>query len=489
MAVCSAYSDMLIAPYFQDNMLLQQDAPVTIWGTGAPGQRIDVDFCGEHKSTVVDPGADWALVMTARKADGSVCTLRVNDRTIRNIHIGDVWLAAGQSNMVRPLKGTDTYDLFAKAEDPKFLMYRYQLQVPLFGGYSEEQLTLSNPDDLFEARWQPSTGNEKGQFSGVAWHFGRVLRASLDIPIGVIQVSVGGSSMAEWIRLDTLRSDPRLVRLVENWPDDPMVNAGHRKRLASSFQKIIEAGDYTPYNGSTRFLTEPSMLFDSGIRPLHKVAFKGVIWYQGEANSDRPRDLNSLLPMLVQDWRSFFGQGDFPFYYVQLPSFRRETWPEFREIQRQLSTTIPNSGMVVTIDLGLENNIHPTDKQPIGERLAWLALSESYGKDVAWQSPVPVDSSFSDENLILTYAHYGKGLQFTGERLLGFEVAVCGAEFNFSEAEIVAANQVRLMGIPENVATVRYAYKPYARETSNLFSSNGLPAAPVIVNIQDCGDW
>jgi len=360
------------------------------------------------------------------------------------------------------------------------------MQVPLRGAYTQEQYTRSTTSDMLGMQWSISDGAEKAEFSAVGWHFGRVVREKLGIPVGVIQVAVGGSSMAEWIRLDTLKGDLRLAQLAESWPNDPMVSNGHQARFEENFQELIQAGKYVKYTGPTRHHTEPSVLFDAGIRPLQKVAFKGVIWYQGESNSRRPEDFYVLFPMLVSDWRDFFGQGDFPFYFVQLPSFERETWPEVREIQQQLAATIQNSEMVVTIDLGLEENIHPDDKQPVGERLARLALNESYDTDTAWESPVPISHQAIDGGLLLSYEHVGEGLKSVNQQVPGFEGEDCAGVYHPLQAEIIAKDSIMLTTITGSLKTIRYAYKPYARPIVKLWSSDGLPAAPFAMQVGDC---
>lgn len=478
------YSEVITDGYFQDNMLLQQDRPVVIWGTGEPGEKVDLSLCGERKHAVVDDAGEWELVLSARIAGGEACTLSVNNQEINNIVFGDLWIASGQSNMLRPLLLSDTYGDFADVDDPQLRLLRHDLQVPLKGAYTGEQYALSNVQNLFKAEWQPSEGIGKGKFSAVAWYFGRMLREELDIPIGVIQLAVGGSSMVEWIRLDTMQQNPRLAEMIENWPDDPMVGERRRKRFEANFQEIIDGGTYRKYVGPTRHHMEPSVLFDAGIRPLQKVNFKGFIWYQGEANAPRPEDFNILLPMLVSDWRFFFNQGELPFYYVQLPSYKNEIWPEVREVQRKLATVIPNSDMVVTIDLGLENDIHPTDKKPVGERLARLALSETYGRGIPWQSPVPVAYAFSGEDLLLSYDHYGEGLRSDSIDISGFEAENCVGVISPLKAEIVAEGQIRLIAVPGSLRSVRYAYKPFAKAVVNLWNSHGLPAAPFVFNFR-----
>lgn len=492
LAICfviggSAIADVIVDEYFQDNMLLQRGRPIVIWGIGEPGEEVNLQFCGQGRQVVVGQSGAWEAVLSARVASSEPCTLQVNEHVVNNILIGDLWFASGQSNMVRPLSESDTYDQFADSTDEQFRLLRHQMQVPLVGAYSQEQFQLSNVDDLLTARWQVSSGAEQGAFSAVAWHFGRVLREQLDIPVGVIQVAVGGSGMPEWIRLDTLNSDPRLAEMVEFWPDDPMVPAGRRRRFEGNFQEFIEDGSYRKYQGYSRHHMEPSMLFDAGIRPLRNVNFKGVIWYQGEANAHRPEDFELMFPMLVDDWRRFFEQGEFPFYFVQLPSFNRETWPDVREIQRRLAKAIPNSGMAVTIDLGLENDIHPKDKQPVGERLARIALSETYDLDVGWRSPEPVAFERDEADILLAYKHVGDGLQVKGDEVQGFETEDCAGLVRSVEAELAARNEIRLIGVPASLKTVRYAHKPYARESANVFDSCGLPAVPIVLEIHDCG--
>jgi len=476
----SVQAEIKANKYFQDNMLIQQDMPITVWGTGKHKEKVTVSLCGTTKTTKVNNLDDWEVVLSPKQASNKPCYLTVNDQTFENIVFGELWIAAGQSNIVFKLKQTDTYQEFENYSDSKLRLLRHEMQVPLQGKYKAKHFLKSNENDFFSYQWQPSQAKAKSQaqFSAVGWHFGRELRQALDVPVGVIQLAVGGSSMAEWMRLKTLQANPETKGVVNDWPIHDMVSAAHYKRFKKSFNPEFTLDNYEKYSGDVRHLTEPSFLFDAGVKALKKVAFRGVVWYQGESNSGRPQDFQLLFPMLVKDWREHFNNSEFPFYYVQLPSFKAKTWPQVRAAQEQALKNIPNSEMVVTLDLGANKNIHPKDKQPIGERLANLALSQTYGRQILWQSPRPIGHKVKSNQLVLTYAHVGKGLKSSAKHIKGFEVFTEKEGFQPYLARLTAQDTIILSELPTDATKLRYAYKPFAKAEITLTNSAGLPAAP-----------
>ena len=236
------------------------------------------------------------------------------------------------------------------------------------GGYSKAELERSNVNDFYRVNWSVSSKKSAMGFSGVGWVFANELQKKLNVPVGVIEVAMGGSAMDSWLPALVARESELTKHLYEgDWFKNDMVPIAHRDRGRAAMKNAWNVDDaYTVGQyGETRWMCEPDFLFESGIAPLKGLAFAGVAWYQGEAETGDDRKMKNakaLFPLMIKSWREYLGQGDFPFLFVQLPGFGRATWPEYREIQRQTSLNVDNTFMVGTIDLGSKKNIHPKDK-------------------------------------------------------------------------------------------------------------------------------
>ena len=252
-------------------------------------------------------------------------------------------------------------------------------------GYTREELARCNTKDFFSGKWSQSNPVSTRNFSAVAWIMGNKLTNELNVPVGLIQIAVGGSSMNNWLPPHILKNLPLTKGLYKtDWLENEEVFTNHKKRAKEAFQNVLEPGQpFIPGEMTYRWMCEPGFLFEAGIAPLQGLNFKGVIWYQGESDawSDKAAyNSEELFTQLIRSRRNHFKNDKLPFIYVQLPGYKSATWPVIREAQRMAEKSMPNISMVVTIDLGLKENIHPADKTPVGNRLANMALKDVYKK-------------------------------------------------------------------------------------------------------------
>ncbi len=376
-----------IAKVFTDHMVLQRGQQILVWGTAAAGSSIDVRFGDQQGSTMAEPNGHWQVVLEPRPASATPVDLIVNDQTIRNVLVGDVWLCSGQSNMRWMLKQSQDADAEIKqaADITNLRLLDLTAKIyPVGRAYDRETLRRTNADNYFAwSGWQHATPESAATFSAVAWHFGRRLRElNPDVPVGLIHNAIGGTPMESWIPESTLLADSELQRLVtfpwysENHPDYPKwCGLRGRQNLAKYFTSPDGPVPHHPF--------EPGFLFDAGVAPLSKFPISGILWYQGESNATQdgansppinPAWNHRLFLSLISSWREAWSSHQLPFVFAQLPGLNRN-WPLFREMQLETAAADPKVHMAVTIDVGHPTNVHPPNKRPVGRRMAELALA------------------------------------------------------------------------------------------------------------------
>ena len=489
----SSISDELrIAPCFGPHMVLQQDAPIKIWGEARPGIKIKAQLGDEKKKTRADDQGFWLISFSARKASFEPISLKVNDLDFHDILIGEVWLCSGQSNMNFPLKNIDTYDavLSNTSNASLRILQHANIRIVAKDGYSAEELARCNPQDFFQAVWTVSNIETAGKASAVAWIFGHGLQQKLDVPVGIIQVALGGSALNNWIPPMALKANPSTKFFFENdWLENDQVKFAHRQRARDAFQNILKPDEpYIAGQFPYRWLCEPGFLFEAGIAPLKHSSFRGILWYQGESDTDNAQMIaaaRELFPMMVNAWRSYFNIGDFPFVYVQLPGFDNALWPEFREMQQQAQQELVNTAMVVSIDLGAQKNIHPKDKQPIGERAVHKALKYVYGQTELIDSPKLEKWTLDEYEITLRFSECGEGLHSTADTISGFEVAGVDGNYVQAKAYISTENTVNILSLVENPHCLRYGWMPFPDPPLTLYNSEKLPLGPFRVNLKE----
>jgi sialate O-acetylesterase len=349
-------------------------------------------------------------------------------------------------------------------------------------------LARLTPEGFFRGTWQPCTPATAREFSAVAYYFASEVHRAVKVPVGMINLAVGGTPTEAWIRRGALADDADLRPIVTgNWLDNDTLGAWHRQRGRDNLGPAAAGPDPAGPNHPLK----PGFLWDAGIARLFPFPVRGVIWYQGETNSldlRRVRQHDRLFPLLVADWRRQWGLGDFPFLYCPLSSvgtaggYQSQFWPEFRDGQRRLLAAVPNAGMAVTSDLGHPTDVHPRNKQEVGRRLALWARAKAYGKRVPFSGPLARSVRRAGAALVVTFDHADGGLTTAdGAAAAGFEVA--GADGVFHPAAAARAPDALTLHterVPEPVAA-RYGWRPYSN--GNLANGAGLPASTFLLTV------
>jgi sialate O-acetylesterase len=496
--VASAYAQnstsnangLRIANVFGSNMVMQQNAPINVWGEANPGTIIQGQLGDEKTNTRADAEGLWLLTFSSRKACFEPISLHVNNVSFNDILIGEVWLCSGQSNMNFPLKSIDTYQSVLDQTSNKSLriFQHTNIRIVAKDGYSEEELARCNPQNFFQAKWVLSEPETTDKASALAWLFGFGLQQKLDVPVGIIQVALGGSALNNWIPPKALKENPSTKSFfADDWLENEQVKLAHRDRARDAFQNVLNPDEpYIAGQFPYRWLCEPGFLFEAGIAPLQHFPFRGVLWYQGESDTDNTQMVEAarkLFPMLVNEWRAYFNAGDFPFIYVQLPGFENELWPEFREVQKQTQQKLANMSMVVSIDLGAKNNIHPKDKQALGERTVLKALKYVYGFNELSDSPKLEEWVSKGDEIILRFSECGEGLQSTADTIFGFEVSGNDSVFIPAKAYLSSDNTLTVFSPLKEPQCLRYAWMPFPDPPLTLYNSEKLPLGPFRINL------
>lgn len=488
-----------LAKIFGSGMVLQREQPIHIWGEGIPTQSVNGSLSTENQQTIVAADSLWHLVFKKQKANAVPQTIRItsNDVAIEltNILIGDVWISAGQSNMAFMLKN----DQFARqtlsnAQRPNLRLLNWQAGLTTYNfPYKPAEISRLKPENFYSGSWQMADSLTARDFSAVAFYFGQMVQASTNIPLGLIHLAVGGSPCEAWMRAEAVKDDAELAKVFRgNWLKNNSlepwcIERGHQNLDNLIHEKYELPNDSLGYNHPFK----PSFLYQAGIEPLLNFPIKGIIWYQGESNSlslGRVNQHEKLFPLLIQDWRKNWKQGDFPFYFCQLSSigtekgYQSQYWPEFRDSQRRMAATIPNVGMAVTSDYGHPSDVHPTNKKVVGERLARLALAETYHQKITASGPVFLKVKKKKNQFILTFQYTEKELKTADSQAIrGFEL-----EDDFGKrAETQAMIKGKKIIIPSNQVTsyrrILYGWKPYP--DANLTNSEGLPVSTFVVEL------
>jgi sialate O-acetylesterase len=472
--VTTAHAGITLAPLFTDNAVLQQGAPVTVWGWADDNEKVTVSFRGQ-KHTATSRLGKWSLQLRRMKAGGPD-EMRVFSATssvrLTNIMVGEVWLCGGQSNMEWPL---------GKTHDPEAAIAAATNTLIRF--FNVPNTKSDAPSTRANARWQLCSPDVARGNTAVGYYFGRALHATRGVAIGLIQSDWGGTPAEAWMSRESLEMNPRYQSEILDGYMDAMRK--HREAtLAFEIEKAEAAKTGAEFKKRGPFQPwKPSELYQGMIAPLIPYAIKGAIWYQGESNAERAEQYRTLFPDMIRNWRRDFAQGDFPFLLVQLAPFKdvsatpqESSWAELREAQFMSTRTLPNVAMAVITDAGDPKDIHPQKKLPVGERLALAARAMAYGERITSSGPLYTGATFKDGAAIVQFEHVGRGLEARDGELKGF--AVCGDDrtFVWARAEIVGDKVVvSSPEVPKPVA-VRYGWADCP--VVNLWNKDGLPASP-----------
>jgi sialate O-acetylesterase len=505
------------APIFCDFMVLQREMPVPVWGTAKPKAEVSVTFAGQTKTAVADDKGDWLVKLDPMPANNTVGEMQIKSGAdtvrIKRILVGEVWLCSGQSNMEaflvwlrngpggEPLAKEET-----TADFPGIRMFEVK---------KEKEVEAKGPAKTVipaHATWLPCTPNSVNNYYPLAgYFFARELHRKLGIPIGIIKSAYGGTPIEAWMSRENLEASDYGKTTIAEWEKkageyDPKKADAEYAAVLDAWEKQMQAaqaaGKREPAKPAksdepTRNRYYPSIMYNAMIHPLIPFAIRGVIWYQGETNNGK--SYYETFPAMIAAWRKAWGQGDFPFYYVQLPNFFKpeeqpsgylKGWRVIREAQLK-ALSLPHTGMAVTIDIGDENNVHPPNKIDVGHRLALWALAKDYKQDVVWSGPLFKSAKFADGKAVLTFDSVGAGLA-AGKRpdvwtppvldsTAPERFQLCGKDkkWVWGKAAITGKDTVEVTSnvVKEPVA-LRYAWMDNPGNVPLLYNREGLPASP-----------
>ena len=473
----SIHAEVSLPKVLASHMVIQRDLPVHIWGWATAGERVTASFRGQDGTTAANDLGQWSIYLPPGAAGGPfqlAVTGATSTITLEDVLVGDVWIASGQSNMEFEMRKAST----AAADLPKAANDRIRLMI-VKKVYSDYPLT-----DLDGVSWIASSPESAKEFSAVAWYFAREIEEREHVPVGVIDSTWGGTVAEAWTSLTALGADPGLAAV--------FTARGHMtEREASALLKepvnarqVAEAkaqGKPVPKFPWHPVLNMwgPAQLWNGMIAPLTPFPIHGVLWYQGESNSalERAPTYERLFQTLIEDWRRQWQIGDFPFLYVQISNFIStplEDWAQIREAQRR-ALELRNTGMVVTIDIGNPDNVHPTDKLTVGRRLALAARSISYGEQLEYSGPLYRQVTPEGSSLRVWFDH-AESLEAKDGALTGFEVA--GEDGQFVPAEARIAGSSVLLSSPAVPVPTAARYGWANSPECHLFNGAGLPASP-----------
>jgi sialate O-acetylesterase len=481
-----ARSDVKPNPLFSDHMVLQRDAKVAVWGTADDGEKVTVSLGQSTADTVAKDGR-WKVEVGPFPAGGPhVLSIKGNNEVaVKDVLIGEVWICSGQSNMEWPLRATDRGQQVADAANhPQLRLF----DVP--------NTVAQSPTTTVKAVWTECNPKTVINFSAVGYYFGQKLQAELGVPVGMIHTSWGGTPAEAWTSVEALSASPRLKeeildgyqRQVQNFPK---FKAKMEKDLAEWEKNKSDPawkGKRRPsVPQSALNQNSPASLYNGMLAPLVPYGIKGAIWYQGESNAGRADQYLTLFPAMISDWRARFGQGDFPFLCVQLAPFivggnpqdemEKSTWAELRESQRLTCKKLPHVGMAVITDAGEARDIHPKNKKTVGERLAAIALVDSYGRSGPGRGPEYKSHKIEGSRAIVSFDHLGTGLSVhDGPAVKGFYV--CGSDRKFHPATAMVEGETVVVSSDQVPMPTHIRYGWNDNPSLNLFNKEGFPATP-----------
>lgn len=466
-----------------DNMVLQQNAKVNLWGWASPDEKINIQLGWQNTpiEIVANSDGNWKVVVDTPQGSEKAYTIQIegtNKIVLNNILIGEVWICSGQSNMFFPVgKEEGTWKTGVKNYEQEVVNANY----PTIRVFTVLTNASPKPLDDVTGSWAACSPNTIKTFSAVAYFFGRDLYQNLKIPIGLISSSWGGTKAEAWTSQTVLEGNTDFLPILE---EDAKNEKLYQEKLETYYLNLKNERLANNNDLSKTELKKPKkeanktsyVLYNAMLHPLINYTMKGVIWYQGESNSGKAKLYQTLFPAMVENWRNNWNQGDFPFYYVQIAPHKGQT-PEIREAQLLSLKKITNSGMVVTTDVGDANNIHPIDKQTVGHRLALIAMAKTYNeKKLVYSGPIYNHMKIIKGRVQLFFDYTESEFKKTGETLKEFEIAGEDKIFYPADAKIEGKTVVVSSEKVKNPIAVRFAWKPIPEP--NLFNTENLPASP-----------
>ena len=477
-------------------MVLQQNHACPVWGKAEPSASISLSFAGKTYLTKTDEKGGWRVTLDPHPATSNPLVMSITEESsdgkksssslaYENILVGEVWLCSGQSNMQWSVRSSDDSDLESlSAHYPNLRL----ISIP--------QVGTQEPQYDFKGSWKASTPETAANFSAVGYFFGRRLHQILQVPVGLINNSWGGSACEAWIPRNHLQQCKLAQPYLREWQakekdyDHDSQLADYKNKLAKweTEQKNGNAKGKRPREPRNQMTGQhrPANLYNGVLYPIIGYAIKGAIWYQGESNAGRAHAYREIFPLMIQSWRQVWNQGDFPFYWTQLADFRNEvdtpvdsTWAELRESQTLTLQKVSNAGEAVIIDAGEGHDIHPRNKQIVANRLLRHALVNEYGHKIPNHSPVYKSHEIMGNKIHITFDHSGNGLYcFNTKSPIGFAISGTDQKFVWAEAKLIGKDRVEVWSesVPEPIA-VRYAWSD--NPVCNLYRKDGAVTLPV----------
>lgn len=499
----SAHAEVRLSRVFGDHMVLQRDQPVPIWGWAEPGERVTVAFAGQEQSTQAGPDGAWRVRLEPLTTNREPQTLTVQGShrvTIRDVLVGDVWLCSGQSNMAFGLGAVSTPEELRQFDCPTI---RYRGYFECFAGDPRP--------DLEPAPWSALTPASAGGCTAVGAYFARRVQREVDVPIGLLECTVGGTEIECWLPPQAFRDYPELApigqelqRAVAAWRESLPAQLDAFERWLKEARQALATGTATlpprpplpahPNEDRNHWVRIQS-LYNGMVHPMVPIALKGVLWYQGENNNGQDQAYLVKQRALIETWRNLWGR-EFPFYYVQLASWQKplddpsggdRNW-NFTRMGQLRSLAVPRTGMAVTIDVGDADDIHPRNKRAVGERLALWALARDYGQtDLVCSGPLYQGMTIEGDRIRVAFAPFsvGSGLAVsapagtpeTPPALKQFAIAGADRRWHWAEARIDGDRVVVWSPQVPHPVAVRYAFQMNPAG-ANLVNREGLPASP-----------
>jgi sialate O-acetylesterase len=476
------FADVKLPALFSDNMVLQQNVRLPVWGWADEGEQVTVSF-RNIKATAIAKAGKWQVTIGSFKAGGpdQLAVSGKNTITLTNVMVGDVWVCSGQSNMEWPLSSSfePQGDIAASAN-------------PMLRLFTVPKLKSDEPVADVKASWAESKPETTPKFSAVAYYFGRSLQAARKVPVGLIHTSWGGSPAEVWMRQQVLEANPEYKKsILDQYGVDLKKYQDDLAKFEKDQEELKKQGQTSDKKAPQKPNWKPAELYNGMIAPLLPYSIKGAIWYQGESNAGRAYQYRSLFADMIRNWRQDWRQGDFTFLAVQLAPWDRNKkrsleeitatpgdsdWAELREAQVLATQTLPKVGMAVITDVGDKDDIHPTHKKPVGERLALAARGIAYGEKTMYSGPTYKSMKINGDKVLLAFDHIGRGLEAREGELKGFSIAGADQKFVWAKAEIRGNKVVVSSPQISKPVAVRYGWADYP--VVNLWNKDGLPASP-----------
>jgi sialate O-acetylesterase len=488
-----ARAEVRLPALFSDNMVLQAGAKDPVWGTADPQEKVTVTLGSAEATATADASGRWKVELGPLEPGGpfEMTVAGRNTIVIHDVLVGQVWVCSGQSNM--------EFSVAPQMNGWRTGVYHYKKVIasanfPMMRMFTVRHAVAGKPQSDVVGQWDITSPETVATFSAVGYFFGLNLLKAMHEPIGLIHSSWGGTPAESWTTMQTLKSSPAFADILERNQKEYQAYPAAMTRYSNELHEWEQASRQAEAAGkptppAPHFPSDPrsspwrpSSLYNGMIAPLIPYRISGAIWYQGESNADRPIQYAKLFPDMIQDWRHAWGEGDFPFLFVQLAAYQNVhppyNWPLLREAQLK-TLSLPKTAMAVTTDIGDAPIIHPRNKQEVGRRLALAARALAYNQKVIYSGPLYSSMQIEGNKIRLHFNHLGGGLVAGGTapgRLEGFEIAGADHKFVGASARIEGDTVVVESGRVEHPVAVRYGWQSYP--ICNLYNQAGLPASP-----------